>query len=219
MQTKQKNNFHMTFLKDIKGVIHVGANKGNERHIYNQNNLNVLWFEPIPSVFSILQRKISYYKEKQKCIQALITDEDDKEYEFKVSSNSGLSSSIFDLNLHKQIWKRVSVTNSIKIKSTTLNSVFKNNSILDINLYDSMIIDTQGSELLVLNGASNIVPKMKYIMVEIADFEAYTGCCKLPEMEEFMKNNGFRECERIVQTLKESNGVGNYFDMVYKRLN
>lgn len=206
----------MEFLKDIKGVIHIGANKGNERHIYNQYNLNVLWFEPIPNVFSILQRKTRFYKDKQKCIQALLTDEDNKEYDFKISSNSGLSSSIFDLNLHKQIWKKVSMTNSIKIKSTTLDSVFKNDPILDANLYDSMIIDTQGSELLVLKGAKDIIPQMKYIMVEIADFDAYAGCCKLPEMEEFMKNNGFCESERIVQTLKETNGVGSYFDMVYK---
>ncbi len=38
------------FLKDISGVIHVGANAGSERKRYNTYNLNVLWIKPIPEV-------------------------------------------------------------------------------------------------------------------------------------------------------------------------
>lgn len=204
----------MKFLNDTKGIIHVGANKGNERVAYNNHKLNVLWFEPIPYIFNKLVNRTKDYIPAQKCLQILITDVDGKEYDFKISSNRGLSSSIFDMKLHKEIWKGIEMGNSIKIKSQTLNTIFKTEN---IDLYDSMVLDTQGSELLVLKGAGNIIEKMKYIMVEVADFEAYECCCKLPEIQEFMDNNGFKEFDRVVQTSKEKNNIGNYYDITYKR--
>jgi len=42
------------FLDRVKGVIHVGANTGQERLIYESRQLNVFWVEPIPNVYEIL---------------------------------------------------------------------------------------------------------------------------------------------------------------------
>lgn len=39
------------------GVVHVGANLGQERELYEHYGLNVLWVEPIPEVFEQLKKK------------------------------------------------------------------------------------------------------------------------------------------------------------------
>ena len=36
------------FLKEVSGVVHVGANTGQERGIYDKLSLDVIWIEPIP---------------------------------------------------------------------------------------------------------------------------------------------------------------------------
>ena len=42
------------FLRSCSGVIHVGANSGQERELYAQHGLNVVWIEPIPEVYTAL---------------------------------------------------------------------------------------------------------------------------------------------------------------------
>jgi hypothetical protein len=44
------------FLRRTKGVVHVGANEGQERDIYARYNLNVLWIEPLPDVSEYSKR-------------------------------------------------------------------------------------------------------------------------------------------------------------------
>ena len=41
-------------LSQCRGVIHVGANSGQERKVYARLGLDVLWIEPIPGVFAEL---------------------------------------------------------------------------------------------------------------------------------------------------------------------
>jgi hypothetical protein len=46
------------FLGDVSGVVHVGANIGQERQLYAAHKLNVLWIEPISEVFKRLESNI-----------------------------------------------------------------------------------------------------------------------------------------------------------------
>ena len=203
------------FLKEVTGVIHVGANTGQERFLYQSLDLDVIWIEPIPEVYKILSKNIKSMP-KQKVINSLITDEENKLYKFNITDNKGLSSSIFELNLHKKLWPEIQSNKFIKLKSTTLDSIFKKKD-FDIDKYQTLIMDTQGSELLVLNGCKSILNKFLYIKTEVANFEAYTNCCKLEEMNKFMNSNGFFEVESYVS--KEDHLVGKYYDILYKNNN
>lgn len=109
-------------------------------------------------------------------MNALITDVDDKEYVFLISNNSGESSSILDLHLHRDIWPEVNYSTTIRLKSTTLPSLLKVHQ-LDERDYQALIMDTQGSELLILKGAIPVLKAFLFIKTEVPDFEAYTGCC------------------------------------------
>lgn len=46
------------FLKKVKGIIHVGANTGQEMELYAKYKLPVVWIEPIPEVFETLQNNL-----------------------------------------------------------------------------------------------------------------------------------------------------------------
>ncbi len=201
------------FLRDVSGVVHVGANAGQERYIYDDYGLNVLWVEPIPEVFTQLKANIRNLK-NQLAVQALVTDLDDKEYVFHIANNNGASSSILDLKHHRDIWPSVDYTTTVKLKSTTLPSLLEREGI-DVSGYDALIMDTQGSELLVLRGSVPVLRHFKFIKTEVPDFESYEGCCQLSDMDSFLSEHGFKEFSRRKFASRAEGG--SYFDVIYKR--
>jgi FkbM family methyltransferase len=204
------------FLKDIKGIIHVGANDGGERTLYNNYDISVIYIEPIPAIFDKLKKNIDLDIQSGKkyiALNYLIVDKDDEVFDFKISKNNGLSSSIYDFKDVTKLFRGLEMVDSLKIHGITLATAIEKEGV-NIKNYDAMIIDTQGSELLVLSGAKKIISNFKYIMTEVADFEAYAGCCVLRDIEEFMGENSFKETFRKLQRKKEC--VGSYYDILYK---
>lgn len=201
------------FLNHVAGVIHVGANLGQERQAYADHDLDVVWVEPIPDVFARLAQNLRTFP-RQLAFQHLITDEDNRPYELHIANNEGASSSILDLNLHKHIWPEVSYQRSITVKSITLTTLVERYRI-DMRRHNALVMDTQGSELLVLKGAVDLLPYFRYIKTEVADFESYSGCCTLDEMDWFLRRRGFRAHHR--HSFASAAGVGSYYDVVYQR--
>ena len=81
--------------------------------------------------------------------------------------------------------------------------------------YEALILDTQGSELLILKGCGDLLSKFQYIKTEAPDFESYLGCCLIDELTSYLSGFGFRLEKKEVQAHK--NGVGNYYDALYVR--
>ena len=201
------------FLRDVSGVIHVGANTGQERKLYAQYRLKVAWIEPLAEFFAALQANLTAFPD-QRALQCLIMDQDDREYPFHVASNAGRSSSNLELHLHKDVWPEVTYTKTITIRSKTLVTLLKDEHI-DPSAYDALVMDTQGSELLVLQGAIPLLGNFKYIKTEVADFEAYKGCCQLADIEAFLSQYGYTELSR--KTGGQHPQGGSYYDIVYKK--
>jgi FkbM family methyltransferase len=201
------------FLRHVSGVIHVGAHIGQERHLYDQYGLRVLWIEPLPELFATLQANIARLP-RQRAVQCLVTDRDGAEYPFHVASNAGASSSIFELELHKDVWPEVTMTGTVTMRSKTLATLLADER-LDPKDYDALVLDTQGSELLVLEGAAPLLPNIAYIKTEAADFRAYKDCCLLVDIAAFLARHGFREQARK-QIAPHPNG-GAYYDVLFAR--
>jgi FkbM family methyltransferase len=200
------------FLRNASGVIHVGANVGEERLLYEQRGLRVIWVEPIPEVFVTLQMNLRNHP-SQIAFQCLVSDRDDVEYEFHVANNAGASSSILEMKHHKSLWPEVSYEKTIRVRGLTLPSLLKKHSI-NLGEFDALVLDTQGSERLILQGAISILNMFRFIKTEVPDFEAYAGCCQLPEMDRFLREHGFRQFSR--NRFAERVGVGRYYDVVYE---
>jgi FkbM family methyltransferase len=199
------------FLKKSHGLIHVGANDGAERHLYAEHQLKVVWIEPIPDVFQQLVQNIGDFPD-QRAINALITNEDGTLCTLHISNNSGQSSSILDLHLHKDVWPDVTFTHDIALRSSRLPTALAN---IDLTQYDAMVLDTQGSELLILQSAATILGGFKYIQVEAANFEAYRNCATVDTISTFLSGFGFRLLHKKLQVRREAGG--EYFDLLFKR--
>ena len=201
------------YLRKSHGLIHIGANEGQERDFYASFGLDVLWIEPIPDVFTKLERNLAGLP-KQHALNYLVTDEDGKEYEFHVADNGGQSSSIFDLAKHTEMYPEIAYKGAITLSGATLSSILKAEKI-DVRRFDAMLLDTQGSELRILRGAASLLPNFRFIKVEVPNFEAYTGCCQIDELSAFMSSHGFRERNRLL--ILHTPGVGTYFEVIYER--
>jgi FkbM family methyltransferase len=202
------------FLKEVSGVIHVGANTGQEINLYAQYGLSVVWVEPIPEIFEKLQANLKGVH-GQIALQSLVTDIDNVEYRFHLANNDGASSSILELNLHRDIWPDIEFEKTITVLSKTLTSLLKDNHINESE-YDMLVIDTQGSELLVLKGALPILHHFTFIQTEVPDFEAYKGCCQLKDLQEFLGRHGYREKSR--EKFATHADGGSYYDIIYKKI-
>jgi FkbM family methyltransferase len=214
MSLRKKNPNENAFLKEGKGVIHIGANSGQERALYASFDLNVAWFEPIPAIFDRLVANIAAYP-KQKAFNYLLSKEDGVKMILNVSNNDGQSSSIFDLKGHKKMWKNVHYVNKVELESISLPTVIKKENI-SLDEYDVLVLDTQGSELLILQGATSIVSKFRFIKLEASNFESYQGACMLPELTTWMKSAGFQLVEKT--SFAYQIGVGTYYEVLFQRL-
>jgi len=202
------------FLRRIKGLIHIGAHVGQETNRYAENDLNVLWVEPNPEIFPILVENIKNHP-RQRAVPALLTDVEGQSYPFHISSNNGASSSILGVGRHEEIWPEVSMTKTITVESTTLASLVKREN-LDMANYDGLVIDTQGTELLVLKGGAALLNRFKFIRAEAADFELYKDCCRLADLDSFLGEHGFRRIRTYPFAQKA--GVGSCCDAVYSSI-
>jgi FkbM family methyltransferase len=204
---------HDRFLDGAKGVIHVGANAGQERHVYALCQLPVIWIEPIPETFAVLKANIEGFP-RQRALQYLVTDKDGDNYDFHVASNNGASSSIMAMNLHREVWPSVEFTHTIRLQGTTLPTLLQREAI-DASEFDVLVMDTQGSELLVLRGAEQMLCSFRYIFTEAADFDAYSGGCLLADLGEFLRQKGFVEHHRA-EFARHSAG-GRYYNVLFRR--
>lgn len=200
------------YFQRINGIIHIGASTGQEREHYSQEGLNVLWIEAIPSVFNELVENLKNFP-RQKALNYLLDSCNKDSVRFNISSNSGESSSLLALGDHQRMYPDVTYVECVNLNARTLDWVIENESI-DLSLYDSLILDVQGAELRVLEGASNAMTRMRFIEVEVADFRSYTGCPVLQEMTHFMEAHGF--ILEYLQRVSFSPGIGTYYNATYK---
>jgi FkbM family methyltransferase len=204
--------YHL-IMKRLKGILHVGANVGQERDNYASYGLKVIWIEPIPSVFDKLKSAISSYPDQQ-ALKYLVLDKDGESATLHISNNEGESSSVMDLALHQEVWPSVHFTRDIEIQSQKLDTIIDRE---DINPgdYDGLVLDTQGSELLVLKGAGRVLRNVRMVKVEVADFEAYAGCPRPEQIADFLRAYGLIEFMRI--PFARHSGGGRYYDIIYRK--
>lgn len=200
------------FLGKSKGVIHVGANLGQERELYAKHDLHVLWIEPIQAIFDRLQVSLTNFP-KQRALCRLIVDTDHSWHTFHLANNNGASSSILKMKEHLKLMPEIKCANEIQLKGITLPTLLSKENI-NLNNYDSLVLDTQGSELLILRGAKKILSQFKYIKIEVPDFEAYSGCVTLAVLDEELKKLNFMR-SKIVKTITHHD-VGSYYETLYQ---
>jgi 2-O-methyltransferase len=202
-----------SFLKNAKGVIHIGASYGQERDLYAGLGLPVIWIEALPDVFTQLQRTLNGSYPQQRALNYLVTDQDDEDRNFYITSNDGMSSSIYQMKDHRLVWPSITQVAVESLKTKTLASIVKDEGI-DLSQYDALILDVQGAELKVLEGAASILGAFRWILAEAADFEIYEGCALDHQLDEFFFARGYQRS--ATWETAESTTKRGIFDILYE---
>jgi FkbM family methyltransferase len=185
----------------IDTIIHVGAHYGEELHLYESlRPKSVVWIEADPSLCQILEERIkaSNSQAKQICVNALISNEDNREIEFYRFNNEGGSSSIFHSTpLLKSSWEGLAETGEVlRMPTQTLATALKSLGVKP-NQVDIIVIDAQGSELLCLEGLGEYGDYVKWIDVECSQEEIYACGALFPEVNQYLYGMGFRRISGI----------------------
>jgi FkbM family methyltransferase len=180
----------MTFFElDVVGIIHVGANSGQEREAYRRAGADAcLYIEPVSSVFQVLQQNLVGYP-GHVAIKAACSDVGGETVELNIANNDGESSSIFPLGEHKNLFPSVKYVASESVVTRTLEEIVETEA--SGTKFNLIVIDTQGAELKVLNGAKSMLPHVDGIFVEVSEIPLYEGGCTVDEITAFLHGFGF----------------------------
>src|SRR5262249_12258358 len=94
-------------------------------------------------------------------------------------------------------------THDITLRSVRLPTALAG---IDLGQYDAMVLDTQGSELLILQSAATILGGFNFMQVEAANFEPYRGCATVDEVNTFLRSHGFRLLHKDLQARRAAGG-------------
>lgn len=175
-----------------KGVLHVGANVGEEAPVYDELGIKrVIWVEAneklLPQLASVCHKYGHAY------LHACISDVHGGEVSFNISNNAGQSSSILELGTHKIAHPEVHYVETIKMQTKRLDHIFNNPN--DFHAYDFLNIDLQGAELKALRGMGDLLHRFRWAYLEVNQAELYKGCALVEDIDMYMIGFGFRRAE------------------------
>lgn len=184
------------------GVLHIGANIGEEAPVYDQLGIKKqIWIEGNPEIFLKLKRNISHNPHAV-ALNYVIGDEN-KEVVFHISNNASQSSSVLELGTHKAQHPDVHYVKDIKAKMYRIDSLD-----LDLTDVDFLNIDLQGAEMMALRGMGDLLKQFKWAYLEVNRAQVYKGCAQLDSLDLFMTANGFRRVET-------ARWIGDWTDALY----
>jgi len=186
-----------------KGVLHVGANVGEEAPVYLELGIkNQIWIEGNPLIFLQLKKNIAnnpFAKAFNYCVS-------DKREEviFHISNNGSQSSSILELGTHKIAHPEVNYILDVPMDAYPLKEIlmactYQNPSTRQYEggfmLCDFLNIDLQGAELKALKGLDEYLDNFKWAYLEVNKEELYKGCALVGEIDEYLAGFGFKRVE------------------------
>lgn len=174
----------------MKNILHIGAHTGQEAPFYKALGIeNVVFVEAIPTVFEKLQKNLAAYP-AYKGINAVCSEESGKEVQFNVSSNEGGSSSMLGLGNHARLYPEISYVETLTLQTVTADDLVAEQC--GDAAFDFVVLDTQGAELHVLRGATNILGRAKALWIEVSEEPLYEGGCTFDEVSSYVRKFDFR---------------------------
>lgn len=152
------------------GVLHIGAHTGQEASRYWHLSKPVIWFEADPDLARQLKENVSKYP-NQRVVESCLSVTDGAEVEFRIASNDGASSSLFDfgsaINGRKGMFPELDLkmVRSVKMTTRSLDSLLREARV-DSSDFNHWVVDVQGAELLVLQGAEESLLGCGSLVVE-----------------------------------------------------
>ena len=159
-------------------------------------------FEPVPGSYQIcLDNKSKLAKEYQDriSIHNVAVGESDKEITFNEVDDTGSDHNVgasskfkFIPGLNGSFFNKTWNQREIQVQQVTLDGWRKTNNVGTVDL---LWVDAQGGELDVFKGAVETLKDVQVIFTEVGLEAYYQGQSLKPQIDEFLKAQGFRELE------------------------
>jgi FkbM family methyltransferase len=174
------------FLRHCLGVLHIGAHEGQEAKFYHNLTKPVIWIEALPTSFRNLSKNIYGFK-NQTAINAMLASRCLDSRDFFVTSNNGESSSLYPL-AGNSYWKELENVDICQLPARRLDCLFSD---MEIEKFDYWVIDVQGAEIEVLEGAGTLLKHCRYLQIEISQEIFYLGGTEFKDLRRFLESKSF----------------------------
>jgi FkbM family methyltransferase len=196
-------------------VIDIGAFDGLSSVHFSKKcpNNQIIAFEPNERSYNLaIQNTKSFSNIK---VHRIALSEKAGFVEFNITKNS-VSSSL------NQMSEKATKENGYNNELVIVKKVVVETKPLDDYSFDKEILfikmDTQGNEIRVLEGAKNTLKNTLFVLTEMSNHDIYTNGCKYYEVDNWLRNNGFKLVDMIVLTRKKGILVTEY-DGIYANVN
>lgn len=180
-----------------KGILHVGANTGQEAEAYNKHCNNVVWIEALPHIFEKLIEHVKPFGHI--AINACVSDKDNEKVIFHESNNESQSSSFLELGTHKTAHPEVHYVKDYEMITTRLDTLLDNSETIDFGRdLDFLAMDIQGAEMLALKGLGSRILQFNKVYLEVNTQEVYKGCALASEINKYLAEYGFTRREEKI---------------------
>lgn len=173
---------------NISGILHIGAHNCEELSTYIECGIkpnDIIWLEGNPIIYDKMVKLVPN-------VYNIIVYDTEEIKEF-IITNNGQSSSLLELDLHKNEYPYVFEVDRIKIKTQRIDNFLKENKI-DIN-FNFLNLDIQGVELNALKSMETHLDKIKYIYTEINIKTLYKDCPLLDDIDNYLSKFNFKRVE------------------------
>jgi FkbM family methyltransferase len=171
------------------GIVHIGANYGQEYEEYLASAADiVVYVEPIASIFATLKARVERTPGHH-AVKAVCSDRSGETIRFNVASNHGASSSMLGLGNHGKIHPEITYVAQEEMTTTTVDELLAEE--FAGKRFDLMVIDVQGAELKVLEGALETLARIDAVYTEISEAPLYEGGCTWHEIDALLTSLGF----------------------------
>ncbi|MFM7266166.1 MAG: FkbM family methyltransferase [Cyanobium sp.] len=130
-------------------LLHIGASTGTECAYYSSHGIEAWHVEAIPEVYAQLQAACSRQRQ-QHALQACVSNRPGEPIRFNIASNS-FSSSMLGLGRHQEAHPTISYVRTVELTTTTVDELAAR-GLIPASV-DFLVVDVQGAEKLVLEGA------------------------------------------------------------------
>jgi FkbM family methyltransferase len=170
------------------GVLHVGAHEAEEVGEYIANGFAksapIIWVEAQTHLAENLRNRLDSKENKVYC--AVAWDVDGETKTFNITSKSA-SSSLFDLDEHKNQYPEIDIVQKIEVTTSRLDTILSNSDV-----FDFVVLDIQGAESQAIKGLGKRIDSVKWIFTEISKKELYAGATLYKDLDTQLSNLGFR---------------------------
>ena len=177
----------------VRGVVHVGANVGQEMGWYLANRLlPILCFEPVPLAYDDLVATWGGYSDDVEFVNCALGEEDGTlTLQVPVDLDTQRVSRYNPLHLAGHEWTDIPMGKSIEVPVYRFDSWVRKQD-LYLPPYNALSIDTQGMEMEVLRGFGDLLDGFDYLCVEMSAKPVYDGEVPAGEVIAWLEERGFK---------------------------